>query len=208
MAGPGCRDEECGGVWGSGVSEASGSHNVLIVCCEIPFQHVMKLSSFSLPPPPPPSPRLPPLAAPPRRRGSRATPRLQMEAAAPSIFHEDFSLLILSLSSSGRAVLCQRRGVGAAHLLLLQGDCHGVQLPGEGSDPMEVKPPAGHTEMLDNNKYTAPLTQWKTCFVPTCVLLKHIITLGVDRKNYIYIYMSLFLIFDVNIFPQLEQTFI
>lgn len=91
--------------------------------------------------------------------------------------------------------------MGAAHLLLLQGDCHGVQLPGEGSDPMEVKPPAGHTEMLDNNKYTAPLTQWKTCFVPTCVLLKHIITLGVDGKNYIYIYMSLFLIFDDNIFP-------
>lgn len=69
-----------GGVWVSGVSEASGSHNVLIVCCEIPFQHVMKLSSFSLPPPPPPSPRLHPLAAPPRRRGGRATPRLQMEA--------------------------------------------------------------------------------------------------------------------------------
>lgn len=35
-------------------SEAQGSHNVLIVCCEIPFHHVMKLSmavaSFSLPP--------------------------------------------------------------------------------------------------------------------------------------------------------------
>lgn len=145
---------------GSGVSEASGSHNVLIVCCEIPFQHVMKLSSFSLPPHPLPTPT--PLAAPPRRRGSRATPRLQMEAFLQLLhlyFMEDISLLILSLSSSGRAVLCQRRGVGAAHLLLLQGDCHGVQLPGEGSDPMEVKPPAGHTEMLDNNKHTAPLTQ-------------------------------------------------
>lgn len=199
-------------MWGgSGVSEASGSHNVLIVCCEIPFQHVMKLSSFSLSPP---TPTLSP-PSPPRGSTSASwepsdasSANGGVSAAAPSIFHEDFSLLILSLSSSGRAVLCQRRGVGAAHLLLLQGDCHGVQLPGEGSDPMEVKPPAGHTEMLDNNKYTAPLTQWKTCFVPTCVLLKHIITLGVDRKNYIYIYMSLFLIFDVNIFPQLEQTFI
>lgn len=35
-----------------------------------------------------------------------------------------------------RAVLRQRRGVGASHLLLLQGDRHGVQLPGEGTGPV------------------------------------------------------------------------
>lgn len=36
-----------------------------------------------------------------------------------------------------RAILRQRRGVGASHLLLLQGDRHGVQLPGEGTDHVQ-----------------------------------------------------------------------
>lgn len=38
-----------------------------------------------------------------------------------------------------RAVFCQRRGVGTSHLLLLQRDSHGVQLPGEGMDLMKSR---------------------------------------------------------------------
>lgn len=48
--------------------------------------------------------------------------------------------LSLSLSCTQyRAVFCQRRGVGTSHLLLLQRDSHGVQLPGEGIEAVLVK---------------------------------------------------------------------
>lgn len=97
LLGVGMKSVGDGGGGAVRVSEASGSHNVLIVCCEIPFQHVIKLSSFPLPPsrnPFPPHPSLP-LAAPPRRRGSGADASSAdggvpaAAAAAPSIFHED-----------------------------------------------------------------------------------------------------------------------
>lgn len=55
-----------------------------------------------------------------------------------------FPLLLLPLSlllslSQYRAVLCQRCGVGTSHLLLLQRDSHGVQLPGEGIEVILMK---------------------------------------------------------------------
>lgn len=116
----------------SAFSETLGSHNELIVVREIPFHHVMKLSmalaSFSLP-----SCYLCVMGGSSRRQthGSvcLVTVRLHFMKGltyAPALrsFHRF------------RAVLRQRRGVGASHLLLLQRDRHGVQLPGEGTDPV------------------------------------------------------------------------
>lgn len=55
-----------------------------------------------------------------------------------SPLHFPYSSLSLS---QYRAIFCQRCGVGSSHLLLLQRDSHGVQLPGEGIDMVKSHPP-------------------------------------------------------------------
>lgn len=112
----------------SAFSETSGSHNELIVVREIPFHRVMKLStalaSVSLP-----SRYLCVMGGNEWRTDTGperlVTVRLRLMKA-----------LTCSPFLPCRAVLRQRRGVGASHLLLLQGDRHGVQLPGEGTHPV------------------------------------------------------------------------
>lgn len=54
-------------------------------------------------------------------------------------FIKPFLSILLPLTSSFsqyRAVFCQHCGVGTSHLLLLQRDSHGVQLPGKGDENM------------------------------------------------------------------------
>lgn len=103
-------------------SETSGSHNELIVVRDICFRRVMKLSTA--------------LAA------SPLPPCYLCVMGAADVTLRLYSIKrshLCSFSGSphhSRAVLCQRRGVGASHLLLLQRDRHGVQLPGEGTDPV------------------------------------------------------------------------
>lgn len=59
---------------------------------------------------------------------------LYFKTFPPSSSNSDSSSL-----SQYRALFCQRCGVGTSHLLLLQGDSHGVQLPGEGIEVILLK---------------------------------------------------------------------
>lgn len=112
---------------------------MLIVWCEIPFHHVMTLSmafaSFSLP-----SCYL--IVA--------GMMHLQMETCAVCILvvHVYFIKASPHTSPSSlsqyRALFRQCCGVGSSHLLLLQRDSHGVQLPGEGMDLLMSNPDVLH----------------------------------------------------------------
>lgn len=111
-------------------SQTSGSHNELIVVREITFHWVMKLST-ALASFPPPSRYLCVTGVTESQTDTRRSVRFVT-------LHRYFIKRshLCSFSRCFRAVLRQCRGVGAAHLLLLQRDRHGVQLSGEGTDPV------------------------------------------------------------------------
>lgn len=68
-------------------------------------------------------------------------PFLSMHFSQYVQYFNHFVLPLTISPSQYRAILCQRCGVGTSHLLLLQRDSHGVQLPGEGIAVILMKYP-------------------------------------------------------------------
>lgn len=122
---------------------------MLIVWCEIPFHHVMKLSMasafFSLP-----SCYFIVVGVNDAKRDTLFSPHTSNTICT---LLQPFSPASMSLSQY-RAIFCQCCRVGTSHLLLLQRDSHGVQLPGEGKGAILMKYPLSLLNFPYSHRHT------------------------------------------------------